>query len=115
MRILDDAAYDELGQMPLSAKKPEYSILSFFQRAAKAAGEKINVLLFLLLLALALVIPLALALVIHLELKASPLPMTSSSSSSSSSPSPSPSSSPSGDKSSKCWAARSIAEPPHGS
>ena len=43
MRVLDDDDYDEVGHMPSSAKKPEYSILSFFQRAAKAAGEKINI------------------------------------------------------------------------
>ena len=43
MRVIDDDDYDEVGHMPSSARKPEYSILSFFQRAAKAAGENINV------------------------------------------------------------------------
>ena len=43
MRVLDDPDYDELGQMPLSAKKPQYSIMSFFKRAAEATGEKINI------------------------------------------------------------------------
>ena len=43
MRILDDDDYGEVGQMPLSAKKPQYSIQYFFKRAAEATGVKINI------------------------------------------------------------------------
>ena len=43
MRVLDDDDYDEVGQMPLSAKKPQYSIQYFFKRAAETTGVKINI------------------------------------------------------------------------